>query len=559
MRVVKLSAKNYRALEDISIEFGKNYCTLSGKNNAGKSAVIRLLNAVFRAGRHSTWSSEGQRFEYIEDKTQWLKDEAPINVCLQFELTRSDDSALINVIEKLAQTSLQTEVVELEIAYIVTKDDQTSLKIAVNGSEVPEIAAKEIDKRIKGSNLLMLHNSTSNFEQYVYGVGQRSEFLLSADERVVLEKADRNMQSKLRKMSRRHTQGLGQLLGRLSEKYSVEATPYERFTARRLPIGLNLRDKTVEVALDDWGSGTQNRTHILTAVLQANRIKTNDPDDEKITPIVVVEEPESFLHPSAQAEFGRILRAIAFETGIQLIVTTHSPHMLNQEEPTANILLARKGGGSRLLGTKVEKTDGDSWMTPFADHLGIGSHEFDRIRPLFAVATTHVLMVEGQIDLEYFEFFKSAHSPTEKLNSNIQVVAYGGKDTLKNTLLLQFVLQRFERVFITFDLDAESDCSAALSRLGLKPMQDYMPIGLKAAGKDCIEGLLPISLVNGVMSKSGELALVLAASNGSERKHAKERLKRECLKAFKGSGAFPSDELKEMNKVIRHINKRLAP
>ena len=59
--------------------------------------------------------------------------------------------------------------------------------------------------------------------------------------------------------------------------------------------------------LNDSGSGTQNRTQILMSVLQANRIKTNPSLDDKITPLVVIEEPESFLHPSAQSEFGRIL------------------------------------------------------------------------------------------------------------------------------------------------------------------------------------------------------------------------------------------------------------
>jgi predicted ATPase len=66
------------------------------------------------------------------------------------------------------------------------------------------------------------------------------------------------------------------------------------------------------------------------AILQANRIKTTAPPDDKITPLVVIEEPESFLHPSAQSEFGRILGALSAEFGIQIIATTHSPYMLNQ-------------------------------------------------------------------------------------------------------------------------------------------------------------------------------------------------------------------------------------
>lgn len=56
---------------------------------------------------------------------------------------------------------------------------------------------------------------------------------------------------------------------------------------------------------------------------------------------MVIEEPESFLHPSAQAEFGNILRTMAKQHKIQIIVTTHSPHMLNIESPECNILLSK--------------------------------------------------------------------------------------------------------------------------------------------------------------------------------------------------------------------------
>jgi hypothetical protein len=40
------------------------------------------------------------------------------------------------------------------------------------------------------------------------------------------------------------------------------------------------------------------------------------------------------------------------------------------------------------------------------------------------------------------------------LAKDISVIGYGGKDTLKNTLLVQFVLRNFDQVYITYDLDA---------------------------------------------------------------------------------------------------------
>ena len=57
MKLVSLAAKNYRTLEDIEIPFSKGYCTISGRNNAGKSSVIRLLQALFSAGGLAPWGN----------------------------------------------------------------------------------------------------------------------------------------------------------------------------------------------------------------------------------------------------------------------------------------------------------------------------------------------------------------------------------------------------------------------------------------------------------------------------------------------------------------------
>ena len=55
------------------------------------------------------------------------------------------------------------------------------------------------------------------------------------------------------------------------------------------------------------------------SILSASRIRQQAGDENRITPIIIIEEPESFLHPSAQAEFGRIIRGLARELEIQII------------------------------------------------------------------------------------------------------------------------------------------------------------------------------------------------------------------------------------------------
>lgn len=80
MKLETLIVKNYRTLEDITLHFSKNYCTISGKNNAGKSSIIRLLNALFRKENRYYWRFTDENIDYKVDKTQWVKELKPIEI-----------------------------------------------------------------------------------------------------------------------------------------------------------------------------------------------------------------------------------------------------------------------------------------------------------------------------------------------------------------------------------------------------------------------------------------------------------------------------------------------
>jgi len=371
MRLESLRTENYRSLQDLRLEFTENYCTISGRNNAGKSCVIRLLTTVLESGPAFPWRTPSG-FDYKEDKTQWTQDNAPIGVEFSLKLARDEDPALISFVEKITGNKISTDTTTLAVRHTVDSADNARVSVSVDGARTAEADSKEIDKRIKDSNLLFLYNSTTPTEAMYFGRGRSRmfyEFVLSASERGILTDVEKYVAKKLKKVARGRTEALTEILGRLTEKYDVKVSPPEGFATGPMPLGINLADRNVNVPLDDWGSGTQNRTRILMAILQANRIKTSASPDEKITPIVVIEEPESFLHPSAQGEFGRMLRDLSREFGIQIIVTTHSPYMLNHENPTANILLSRRTHYKKAYETRRIPTDGENWMMPFADHL----------------------------------------------------------------------------------------------------------------------------------------------------------------------------------------------
>jgi putative ATP-dependent endonuclease of the OLD family len=252
-----------------------------------------------------------------------------------------------------------------------------------------------------------------------------------------------------------------------------------------------------------------------------------------------------------------MLRHLSDEFGIQILVTTHSPHMLNQEDGASNILLAREIKRGKSYESVRVDTSGNNWMAPFADHLGISAEEFSSLKPLFSADKSKVLLVEGPIDQEYFKFLQQHSLACDKLASSIEVVPYGGKDTLKNTLLIQFVLRKFDHVFLTYDLDAKAEVGAALCRVGLKENSDYAALGMSQAGKECIEGLLPQSVLSAVNGRETDLVMMLGSKDNSERRRAKDALKRAYLAEFKARTEHSKDDLKELSKIVRLINLKL--
>jgi len=559
VKLQSLKVQRYKTLEDIELQFSGNYCTLSGRNNCGKSAVLSLLLKLMQTANRTPWEDELNRFCYQEDKTQWAKDDQPISIKYTLALTQQDDPALIGFLVRLTNTTLSADIVRLEVAFTIEKTDTMSSAVTIDGKRADDQAARDITAKLRTSNLLFLHNSTLAQDDFYLQRGRMRSFshvLLSDEEHKELAQARKFVSRKIKSLARKHRSALTELLGRLSDKYEVEFSSMESHS-RLVPFVVNLKDKKVQGPLTDWGSGTQNRTHILMSLLQANRIKTQTDVKDRITPIVVIEEPESFLHPSAQAEFGRLLRAFSDELGIQLIVTTHNPYMLNQESPPSNILLDRRSYRGKLAGTYTVEVAGDKWMAPFADHIGLVPEEFDSWLPVFTARKSRVLLVEGDLDKRYFQYIRENGLTAESLDKDIEIVPYGGRSALANSMLLKFVLSKFQSVYITFDLDAKREVAKALLQLGLKEGHDFAAVGLPQDGKDCIEGLIPTRVFNQAMASNGDLALRLGSGNKDVREKARSEFKQKVLQAFTQEKKYSKQEMAEFSKLVAMVNKRM--
>jgi hypothetical protein len=61
------------------------------------------------------------------------------------------------------------------------------------------------------------------------------------------------------------------------------------------------------------------------------------------------------------------------------------------------------------------------------------------------------------------------------------------------------------------------------------------------------------------MGRETNLVMQLGSVKNDERRGAKEALKKHLLNEFKSSTKYEKDELKELHRVVRHVNSRLSP
>lgn len=565
MRLCELRIRNYRTLESIDISLPSAYAAICGANDSGKTNVIRAIRTLVRGEGPGPFIIPPDEEELsIKDEFPKWKDTEPhereISFEVVIELDKTRDIGFHQFITKQLSLQESEDALRLSIAVMYRPDKpEPAVVVTARGQQYTDLNAQEVLKKLQSSRTILFHNSTEIETRYVYPgrsvAGHIRE--ITGQHEPLVASMKKTVNRGLAKISKSQQAEFEGLLGRLQTKYRVGLS-MPSFDFSYLPFSITLGDRKFEVPLDDWGSGTKNRTLVLLALFRARQIGMSEPSAAKITPVIIVEEPESFLHPSAQAEFGRVLQDLAEEFQVQVIVTTHSPYLLNLKDPSSNILLRRRLVYRQLRETERVETGGDNWMAPFGHALGLQADEFKPWKKMLMAGADAVLLVEGETDREYFEMLRGAEHGNNRLRFQGEIVSYEGTGSLSNTVLLRFVKNRYPKFFVTFDLDAATRIEKPLKALQLEKGKHYIPIGLNAPGKRNIEGLLPEAVTTAVYGENADL--VLAATNGTreEQESAKAQLKKLLLDEFKAR-AQPGDEyFGKFYALAKIINKVLT-
>jgi predicted ATPase len=308
--IKKLHLKNFKSHRDTELNI-KPLTLISGVNNVGKSSVLQsllLLRQTFKRGK--------------------LGEGLVLNKPL-IELGRGND-----VLYKFAQDPILAIELTMEntlLSYRYRVDEN-----ALEGSLLPLI----------DSSISLLSASTdalfSRDFQYLSSLrlGGESDFTIDSDEAVTEKQIS-------------YEKGKGELIGNFLYAYQDEPTfDYINNSDDSIPLldqvmyweGLISSGVTINVQkkadkpgftilygtkgkegkksieglrAENIGFGVSYSLPVITALLSASP-----------GALVMIENPEAHLHPDGQAELARLM-CLAAQRGVQVIVETHSDHIIN--------------------------------------------------------------------------------------------------------------------------------------------------------------------------------------------------------------------------------------
>lgn len=562
MKIKNIHLKNFRSFEDCLIEFEDFYTAICGKNNSGKSNIIRaILNVLERP------MPTRNRLNFNSDFPVWKSKSGKENIELtvRIQLDSVSDIGLIKFLQVFLQDkSEENQVIKIDDILLAIKitiganPKENKTEISVNEKSVDDsYKIGEILRRIHFAQVIVFHNSTQPNTPYRRTSHGQLENL-SVKTKDSIENKVTQINKELSKAIQKHKSELQELIGRLQEKYEVGLS-FSGFDMdfERIPYEISLGEKNYELPLEDWGSGTKNRTLILSSIFNAKNLIDQDEESNKITPIVIIEEPESFLHPSAQSEFGRILQDLSKELEIQVIATTHSPYLLSHHNPKSNILVKRNTQKNKIRESIIENVEDENWREPFELALGMVGPEFETLKDAFFSKENNIMLLEGEIDVEYFNLLKDNRHGENKFLFDGELYPYGGFGFLNNPVLLKFIKERFNKLIVTIDLDAISNVKSNFEKAGYSKDSDYFTIGQDKPGYRCVEGLLPDFIKSTVNTNNQELVFALQSEDKDERKSAKDKLKRLYLEEFKKDIKYDSSYFGEFYKLTTKINKKI--
>ncbi|MFD3405378.1 ATP-dependent endonuclease [Kribbella sp. NPDC058693] len=338
----KLTVENLRSIADpVEITFPtRGPLVLLGENNAGKSNITRAIDIMFGERWPSTHSIEDHDFHGRDSDGIAIK----INADVEGLVCSYDSVGSVDHIRWSYDTQRSGDPIDYSMQ--CTKCTKTFVSKAIRS---PLFAMRiDADRRLSyqlsyTSQWTLLSKLMHRFHSRLLSKPERKARLETIFNDLVAQFSEVSEFKTFRELLTATTDDFGQ---NLTYRLDIDFSAYDPSNFfRSLRIHPKL-DGAVR-SFDELGTGQEQILALAFSYAYAKAFGQYD------GMILVIDEPESHLHPLAQQWLATRLGSLATD-GLQVVLTTHSPHFVDMSRPE-NLVVVRKSEADATQLTQVNR------------------------------------------------------------------------------------------------------------------------------------------------------------------------------------------------------------
>lgn len=339
MQLLNFSVTNFRSITSAHKISLKNVTVLIGKNNEGKTNLLRALQAsMYLLQQHARPERLTGRFNYVDmDGYVWRRD-FPIQLQnrkaskqtifkLEFFLNEAECLDFKKSIGSTLNGSLPLEIKIGEDGKAVVRLTKTGKGTTALTSKSAQIA-KFIASRIHFNYIPAIRTDSSTIDLITGMLSQELKSLEDNKEYLeALNTIAKIQQPVLDELAQRVQGPLKEFLPSIKSVRLEISESNRKFSLRR-DVNVIVDDGT-PTSLEHKGDGVKSLAAL--GLLKSKNAREG-------ASILAIEEPESHLHPAAIHQVNEIVRAISENS--QVIITTHNPLFVDRSNIASNIIVA---------------------------------------------------------------------------------------------------------------------------------------------------------------------------------------------------------------------------
>lgn len=445
MKMRRLHIHNYRSVKDSDIDM-QDYSLLVGSNNVGKSNVIDAIRCFYEDIKFEP--SDLCNKHDPEDRLCWID--------VIFDLTDDEYDSL--------KEEYKIEKNKLKVRKLLVQDGERKPAIygytAKGMEDSPFYGAKNVQQGKLGHIV---------YVPAILDVKENTKLTGSSSLRNLLEIAfnstlekDVNYQEVAKSINKltnsMKAEGSG-ALSKLETDINNELddwgininfklrTPSANDILKNM-LDYNMQESDQEISLERLGTGFQRHFIYNLIKLSSNYTEVKEKKDKDFTPnmtLLLFEEPEVFLHPTAQENLSLYLRKFASHNTNQVLISTHSSQFVSMNIMDIYSII------------RLEKQDDITHI--YQMKLSIDELEkcknlvfFDRPRSDLFFATK-VILVEGATEYMFFNYIKQKNLIDTESTTKVCCIDTLGKQSMPYFIK---ILKNFHiKYSVLWDLDTK--------------------------------------------------------------------------------------------------------